>query len=125
MFIYTNVNPTNKSTGDCVIRAISLLENQGWRRTMLEITAFSYFMYEVVDDNDVWETYMEFIGYRKLLLPDECPDCYTLRKFCRLHPYGKYLVCTGSHVVAVIDGNYYDTWNSGDEIVTYYFRKGT
>lgn len=124
MFIYLNANPSSKSTGDCVVRAISVLENQHWRKTMLELTAFSYFMYELVDDNDVWSMYMRFLGYRRFELPDTCPDCYTLRKFCVLHPYGKYLVCTGSHVIAVIDGNYYDTWNSGDETVSYYFRKG-
>ena len=124
MFIYLNANPSSKSTGDCVVRAISVLENQNWRKTMLELTAFSYFMYEIVDDNDVWSMYMRFLGYERFELPDTCPDCYTLRKFCVLHPYGKYLVCTGSHVIAVIDGNYYDTWNSGDETVSYYFRKG-
>ena len=124
MFIYLNANPSGKSTGDCVVRAVSVLENQGWRKTMLEITAFSYFMYELVDDNTVWETYMGYLGYRRLEPPDTCPDCYTLRKFCKLHPYGRYLVCTGSHVVAVFDGDYYDTWDSGDELVTYYFRKG-
>lgn len=124
MFVYLNTNPSSKSTGDCVVRAISVLENQHWRKTMLELTAFSYFMYELVDDNDVWSMYMRFLGYERFELPDTCPDCYTLRKFCALHPYGKYLVCTGSHVIAVIDGDYYDTWNSGNETVSYYFRKG-
>lgn len=124
MFMYLNQNPSDKNTTDCVIRGIMTLENQSWQQTMLELTAYSYFMHEIIDVNNVWEKYMNDKGYRRIELPDTCPDCYTLRKFCRLHPYGKYLVCTGSHVIAVIDGDYYDTWNSGNEIVRYYFRKG-
>ena len=29
----------------------------------------------------------------------------------------------GGHVVAVEDGNYYDIWDSGDEVPTYYWMK--
>ena len=39
------------------------------------------------------------------------------------NPEGKYLLATGTHVVTVIDGDYYDTWDSGDEIPIYYFTK--
>lgn len=91
---------------------------------MLELTMYSYFLYELVDDNDVWARYLIDKGYRRINLPDTCPECYTLGMFCQLHPYGKYAVCTGEHIIAVIDGDYYDTWDSGDEIVSYYFRKG-
>lgn len=124
MFIYLNANPSDIHTGDCVIRAIMTLEQQSWEKTMLELTAYSYFMHRIIDDNYVWETYLKDKGYRHIELLDTCPDCYTLRDFCELHPIGKYIVCTGSHVVAVMNGNYYDTWNSGNEIVRYYFRKG-
>lgn len=124
MFIYHHANPSGKTTGDCVIRAISLLENIPWRQAPLELTAYSYFLYELADDNDIWSRYLIDRGYKFQTLPNTCPLCYTLRRFCHEHPYGEYMVCTGSHVIAVIDGNYYDTWDSGDEVVTYYFRKG-
>lgn len=124
MFIYLNANPSDIHTGDCVIRAIMVLENQTWTTTMLELTAYSYFMHRIIDNNYVWQSYLKDKGYRRIELPDTCPDCYTLRDFCIMHPYGKYLACTGSHVVAVVDGDYYDTWDSGDETILYYFRKG-
>ena len=56
------------------------------------------------------------------IIPNMCPDCYTIRKFCLDNPKGKFLVATGSHVVAIDNGDYYDTWDSGDEIVTYFFE---
>jgi hypothetical protein len=49
--------------------------------------------------------------------------CYTIKEFCKDHPIGDYLLGTGSHVVAVLDGNYYDTWDSGSEVPIYYFKR--
>ncbi|MBR0092838.1 MAG: hypothetical protein IJP92_14190 [Lachnospiraceae bacterium] len=53
-------------------------------------------------------------------MPDTCPRCYTVERFCEEYPEGTYLVATGTHVVAVVDGNYYDAWNSGKEQITHY-----
>lgn len=61
-------------------------------------------------------------GYTKLLIPDRCPQCYTIKAFCRDHPRGRYVVGTGVHVVAIIDGDYYDTWDSGNEVPIYYWK---
>lgn len=51
------------------------------------------------------------------------PDCYNVKDFAQDHPKGRYVVGTGTHVIAVIDGNYYDTWDSGEEIPVYYWEK--
>jgi hypothetical protein len=32
-------------------------------------------------------------------------------------------VGTGTHVVAVIDGDYYDAWDSGNEVIDRYFTR--
>lgn len=40
-----------------------------------------------------------------------------------MNPEGKYLLFVGGHVVAAINGNYYDTWDSGDRTIIYYFAK--
>jgi hypothetical protein len=34
------------------------------------------------------------------------------------------VIGTGTHVVAVIGGDYYDTWDSGEKVVLYYFERG-
>lgn len=75
------------------------------------------------NSNRVWMAYLKDIGYKITLLPSDCPDCYTIEDFTKDYPKGKYLLATGSHIVAVIDGNYYDTWDSGKEIPVYYFIK--
>jgi hypothetical protein len=73
--------------------------------------------------NVVWGEYLYKQGFRKGAIPDTCPNCYTVRAFCADNPIGTFLLATGSHVIAVIDGNYYDTWDSGNEVPIYYWRK--
>jgi hypothetical protein len=34
-----------------------------------------------------------------------------------------YILALGSHVVAVINGKYHDTWDCGEEEVIYYWMK--
>ena len=73
--------------------------------------------------NSVWASFLSSMGFKHNLLPDTCPMCYTVEDFCSEHPTGTYLLGTGTHVVAVKDGDYYDAWDSGDEVVTYYFAQ--
>ena len=82
-----------------------------------------FLMHEMPSTNAVWSQYLHGCGYRRTSLPDTCPICYTVRDFCRDFPIGKYLLALNGHVVAVIDGDYYDTWDSGGEIPLFYWRK--
>lgn len=122
-YIYCNPNPLNKRVNDCVIRGISILTNKSWVYSYLCVVLQGLKLFDVPSSNSVWGSYLKSIGYTKIIIPDSCPDCYTIKEFCRDNPKGKYLVATGSHVVTVIDGDYYDTWDSGDEVPVYYFEK--
>lgn len=73
--------------------------------------------------NKVWGALLTSIGFRQYALPNTCPDCYTIRDFCIDNPDGIFILATGSHVVAVIDGDYYDAWDSGDELPTSVWRR--
>ena len=52
-----------------------------------------------------------------------CPQCVTVSQFAKDHPKGRYVLATQNHVVCVDSGNYFDSWDSGDEIVLYFFEK--
>lgn len=122
-FVFCNPNPAKNLVGDCVVRAISILTNKNWESTYMDVVEQGGIMYDMPSSNEVWGAYLKKIGYLRELIPNTCPDCYTVKEFCLDHPRGKYLLATGSHVIAVINGNYYDTWDSGDEIPIYYFTK--
>lgn len=106
-----------------MIRAISILENKDWDDVLLELTIQSYMMKDILSSNNVWSNYLWQHGYERMIIPNTCPNCYTIEQFTRDYPKGEYLLATGTHVVAVIDGNYFDTWDSGHEIPIYYWRK--
>lgn len=123
MYKSFNANPTQKNRGDCTVRAISTALNQNWETTFLDMAIEALLLFDMPSANHVWGAYLKHKGFRRKLIPDECPDCYTVRDFCRDNPQGIYILALPSHVVAVIDGDYYDTWDSGEEIPIYYWKR--
>ena len=122
-FIFYNPNPENKFVGDCVIRAVSRLLHQDWDTTYADICELGAQMHDMPSSDLVWGEYLYRRGFRKHLIPDTCPFCYTVREFCREHPTGKFLLKTSGHVIAVVNGNYYDTSDSGSEVPIYFWGK--
>lgn len=123
MFVEMNANPLKKIVGDCVIRAICVAENKEWDDIYLEIMLKGYEMKDISSSNAVWGAYLKEIGYSRFIIPNTCPDCYTIADFVRDNPVGTFILATGTHVVAAKDGCYFDTWDSGAEVPIYYFEK--
>ena len=121
MFIKFNDNPCGKTTGDCVIRAISIVENKPWRKVYLALCVEGYDECTFGDDNKTWEKYLNSLGYRRFNLPNT--PGYKLSTFADSHKEGKYIVGTGTHAVAVVNGDIIDTWDCSDEAPLYYFTK--
>lgn len=90
----------------------------------MDIALQGYMMKDMPSSNHVWGTYLREHGFVQRIIPDTCSECYTVRDFCSDYPTGTYMLAIGSHVVAVQDGNYFDTWDSGDELPIYYWQKG-
>ena len=123
MFVFLNENRDKKLVGDCVVRAISTLLNQDWNTTFLGLVMQAFIDADMPSSDSVWNNYLIYKGYERKIISSTCPDCTTVREFADGHPYGRYLLFVGGHVVTVIGGNYIDTWDSGDKIVIYYFQK--
>ena len=124
-FIFTNPNQKGIYTIDCVIRAISLATDSSWDETFVDVFIQAYLNKDMPSSNKVWADYLKYRGFKRFIIPSTCPDCYTVIDFCRDHPDGVYILGTGSHVIAVRDGDYYDTWDSGNELPLYYWKKET
>lgn len=123
-FIQYNPNPAGRYVGDCTIRAICKLTDQDWDSVYVGTTFEGFLHKDMPSGNSTWGAYLDRLGYVRRGLPDTCPFCYTVKDFCRDHPVGKYLLALEGHVVAVKDGDYYDTWDSGNESPLYYWKKG-
>ena len=122
MWVPANPNPRNAHVEDCVVRAIAIATGREWLDVYDGLCRFGRKEANMPSANAVWGKYLRRIGYEPFLLPDACPECTTVRLFCEMFPSGTYIIGTGSHAVAVIDGNYYDSWDSGGETPSYFWR---
>lgn len=101
MYKYFNPNPCGKNVSDCTVRAICKATGKDWG------------------------AYLRSLGYRRYIIPDTCPDCYTVGRFADDHPHGTYILALSGHVVCVQDGIIYDSWNSENETPLYFWDKET
>ena len=122
MWIKINANPAHKRVGDCVIRAISVATGKPWMEVYDELYRVGRREFDMMNSNNVWGLYLYRLGFEPFILPDYCPECLTVEEFTRIFPEGTYIIGTGNHAVAIIDGDYYDTWRSGKTVAKYFFK---
>lgn len=119
-----NPNPSGKSVGDCTVRAISKALGQSWEKTYIGLALQGFCLGDMPNADSVWGPYLREHGFHRHLLPDTCPDHYTIADFAADHPKGTYILSMpGRHVLCVQDGRWYDSWDSGGEIPTYFWSK--
>ena len=122
MYIQRNNNPLRKTVGDCVIRSISTVTGLSWNEVFTSLMVEGYTLKDMPNSNYVWGELLRKWGFERRSIPNTCPRCYTVRDFCRDHPEGRFILATGTHAVAVVSGNYIDTWDSGDQVPVYYWE---
>ncbi len=123
MWINYNSNPVSARVGDCAVRAVAKALNIDWEKAFVLIAANGFIMGDVISSNNVWGSVLRQHGFYRHSLPNECPDCYTVKDFCKDHPQGIYVLGLEKHVVTAENGSYFDTWDSGNETVIYYWSK--
>ena len=122
MWMRCNPNPARKEVPDCVIRAIAIALNMKWIDVYDDLCALGRKEFNVPSADSVWGKYLYKMGFEPFLLPHTCPKCLTINQFTKIFPRGTYIIGTGSHAVAVIDGDYYDSWDSGNEIPSFFWK---
>ena len=121
---YCNNPSGNLQAGDCVIRAICKVTGDTWEKIYTELSVEGYELRDWGNTNHVWDIYLRKQGFKRYACPDDCPCCYSVNDFANEHNKGSFIVATGTHAVAVVDGDYYDTWDSGNINPIYYYTKG-
>lgn len=123
MFIFYNPNPDKRKVGDCTIRALSKALDTTWEQAYILAASKGYELGDMPSANSVWGAVLRDRGFYRAAIPNYCPDCYTVADFCEDNPIGTFVLGTGTHAVAVKDGDYFDAWDSGKEIPQYIFYK--
>lgn len=121
MWKYYNPNPSARNVHDCSVRAVAKALNISWEDAYILIADAGLNMNDMPSTNTVWGAVLRQHGFRRFIMPNRCPDGYTVKDFCREHPRGIYVIGTDGHVLTAIDGVYYDSWNSGNECPLFYW----
>ena len=83
-FIHCNPNPKGRNTGDCVIRAIAICMDRSWDDVYADVCYQGLVDASMPSENSVWGNYLRKNGFRSSVIPNECPDCYTIADFATL-----------------------------------------
>lgn len=120
---YYNPSPAGRNVGDCSVRAIAKALDLDWETAYTLITMAGFQMNDMPSSNSVWGAVLRKRGFYRHIVPNACPDCYTVGQFADDHPNGIYVVGTGNHVVTVEDGTVFDSWDSRGEIPIYFWSE--
>ena len=124
MYKNLNINPLHRKADDCTVRAIAKVLGERWEDVYADLCLEGLRFYDMPSANHVWGSYLKKRGFRRRIIPDSCPQCYTVADFALDHPHGSYILALSGHVVPVIEGDVYDTWDSTSRIPIYYWEKG-
>lgn len=123
-YIYFNPNPRNIRVGDCSVRAIAKALNVDWETAYISLCAEGLNYCDMPSANYVWGMLLHKKGFTEHMVSHVCPACVTVAQFAEDHPDGTYVLATQNHVVCVADGGcYFDTWDSGEEVVLYFYSR--
>lgn len=116
-------------TGDCQVRALSKALNISWLEAFdLTIPICRRLQTYTIFDGNHEKTVeaMQDLGFAYTGVSSKKGSKRpTVKEFAKSHPTGRYIVKVAHHVVAVVDGVYYDTWDSGyKSLYGYYEFKG-
>lgn len=117
-----NPNPHGHRAGDCTVRAICKATGKSWEAVYATLTAYGFMRCDMPSANHVWGAYLKSQGFVRRFV-DDSKGLYTVEDFCRDNPRGTYILAIDGHVVCVVDGKYYDSWDSGQEIPIYYWMR--
>lgn len=124
MWIRYDPNPVrDDGVGDCSVRAIAKALDITWEKAYARLSVNGFLMGDVISSDTVWGALLRQNGFKRHAVEDTCPDCYTVSEFCKDHPSGTYVIKSPTHVATVVDGNLYDSWNSENQTVIYYWTK--
>ena len=131
-FHFHTANPKGKMTEDCVVRAVATALNQPYDQTLREMAEMTIQTGYMLNGNKGIDAYMKSKGWTRCKQPKKDDGTkYTGKEFCRtlMHPiYSEELHMTskgfeinrilanigGHHIVAIVSGQIWDTWNSAE-----------
>ena len=127
VYFQPNKKDLKDKVGDCQIRAFCKALGLTWLEAFdLTIPICRELQTYTIFDCDLSKTKaaMDTLGFTYTGVSNKSGSKRpTVDSFAKDHPTGTYIVKVARHVVAVVDGKYFDTWDSGDCSLYGWFEK--
>ena len=127
VYFQPNEKDIKDKVGDCQIRAFCKALGLTWLEAFdLTIPICRELQTYTIFDGDLNRTKaaMDTLGFTYTGVSNKSGTRRpTVDSFAKAHPTGTYICKVAHHVVAVVDGKYYDTWDSGECSMYGYYEK--
>ena len=124
VWVEYNPNPVKISEeDDCAVRAVAAALGVDWDEAYQMIAHNARMMGTMMHKNPAWGSVLRQHGFRRAIIPNMCPDCYTAEDFCREHPRGVFVLGFYNHVATVLNGKLMDAFDSSREVPIYYWYR--
>ena len=126
---FTYYQPNEKDLkdrcGDCVIRAFTKAEDKTWVEVFDELVPIARKHQCLLNDKISYQEYLQTHGYTYTGVSNKKGSKRpTVSSFATSHKEGRYVLVCANHLVACVDGNFYDNWDSGSKCLYGYWTKG-
>ena len=110
--------------GDCVIRALTKILSMEWIEVFEELLPYARELQCMPNGKPCYEKYLKDKGFKYTGISNKKGTKRpTVQSFAKEHKEGIYFLRVANHVVSVVDGYFYDTWDSGDCSLYGYWSK--
>ncbi len=112
-FYQPNEKDTKDEYGDCVIRALTKALDLEWLQVFDELHPISREFQIPFNCRPCYEKYLSEVKHFEYhgISNRKGVKRPTVREFAKSHKTGKYVLRVAHHLVAVVDGVYWDTWD--------------
>jgi hypothetical protein len=111
--------------GDCAIRCLCKAEKKTWLEMYDLMWKLSREIQSPMNNKYGFEHIVKSLGYQYYGISNKKGSKRpTIDEFASQHKEGTYICVVANHYVAVEDGLFYDTWDSGRKSMYGYWKKG-
>lgn len=125
-FTYHNVNPKDKFTCDCVVRALAYANDMTWDEVFFELCSIGINKKLMPNSEKVYEQFLKDKGWRKQKQPvDYDGTKYRAFNFCNVfaRPEKRYIISMRRHLTVIANKKVVDIWDCSKEVVGVYWTR--
>lgn len=122
MWVNHNENPKKRKASDCVIRAIATATGRSWDEVFMGLSELAFKEKRILNEKATYTKFLTNIGFEKGKIESgRGINRPTVASFARANPRGTYILFCARHLVTIVNGAYYDIFDSGNmSVYTYY-----